>query len=71
MLSYADKPSKIGESKYWIYYVIFFDLSGIFDYIAHSIFAMKFWVISKQLNFILSNKVDKNFEIKANVLLYG
>ena len=35
------------DSKYWFYCVTFYELGNIMDLIPHSIFAMKFWVLSR------------------------
>ena len=50
---------------------IFGEISLMFDNILHSVFAVKYWVLSKKLIELQTNKNDPKLEIKANILLYS
>ena len=45
--------------------------ANIFQFSAHSVFVIKYWVIAKKVTQILSDKLDPWFECKANFMFYG
>ena len=45
--------------------------ANIFQFLAHSVFVIKYWVIAKKVTQILSDQLDPWFECKANFMFYG
>ena len=51
--------------------IYFVAISDCADFLAHSIFVIKYWVIAKKVTQIVTAKSDHRFTLKANFLWYG
>lgn len=64
----------IGSDNYsiqlWHALLITFYFYWGMNLIAHSIFALKIWVLSQKIKQMLSQKIDRSIEVKGRVLMY-
>ena len=52
-------------------YRVSFLIYWMLNVTAHSIFALKYWVLSKKVRSLMSQKSDKNLELKGQILLFA